>query len=166
MYLYSTYPAVVMPLLGDSLHHRPRLDPYSAKELLAVPELVWMLQTESDEESIGVVRRRATDFSRSFENLASYLAAFSLDSNLDTDEFARMSEDLQRAAIALQPLEPVKEKLTEFLTEANEFVRLVLRSDLNSVREFIVAAKHLFQGACGVRHIDIIAYKPTSSQTG
>jgi len=163
MRLYSTYPATVMPLLGDSLHHRPRRDRYSAKELLAIPELIWMLQTESDEESISIVSETAKEFSRSFEDLTSYLAAFSLDSRLDADEFMRMSEDLQQSAVAMQPLDPIKEKLTEFLMEANDFIRLVRTSDLEALREFIVSTKHLFKGACGVRHMDIIAHKPTSS---
>jgi hypothetical protein len=60
----------------------------------------------------------------------------------------------------MQLLHPVNEKLTPFLREANEFVRLVLTSDLKTLRAFILSTKVLFKAACGVRHVDFIAYKP------
>ena len=161
MRLYSSYPRVLMPLLGDSLHHRPRFDPYSAKELLALPELVWMLQTGSDEENMRSLCENAESFSRGLAELTSYVAAFSLSSTLDPEEFSRLSEALDTSVGTLRPLDPVKAKLSEFLREANEFVRLVQLSDIDTLRAFVVSAKHLFQGACGVRHIDVIAYKPT-----
>ena len=158
--LYSAYPGVLLPLFGDSLHHQPRFDPYSATELLAIPELVWMMQTDSDEVNIRALARKSAGFSWSFAELTSYVAAFSLRSELDTKRFGQLSRDLQSSFEGLELLDPVKAKLAEFLAEANEFVKLVPVSDLQRVRDFVVSTKHLFKGACGNRHIDVIAYKP------
>lgn len=47
-----------------------------------------------------------------------------------------------------------------FLREVNEFVRVVLASDIKALRAFITSTKVLFKGACGVRHVDYIACKP------
>ena len=161
MRLYSTYPRVLSPLMGDSLHHRPRFDPFSAKEMLAIPELVWMLQTDSDAENMDILCENTGRFSRGFVELTSYVAALSLDSTLDVEQFARLSEELQASAGTLRPLDSVKRKLSEFLEEANEFVRLVQEADIATLRAFVVSTRHLFKGACGVRHFDVIAYKPS-----
>lgn len=158
--LYSAYPPVLLPLLGDSVHHQPKFDAYCSGNLFTISELVWMLHTDPDAENMGVVSRNLESFSDRLSAMTSYVANFNLGSNLDSKVFAGLSADLKASFDGLQLLDPIKRKLSPFLHEADEFVKLVLHSDIETVREFIVSAQVLFKGACGVRHVDFIAYKP------
>jgi len=158
--LYSAYPPVVLPLLADSIHHQPKFDPYSAGNLFAVTEMVWMLHTDPDTTNVEALRKVLDGFSTRFAEITSYMANFNSSSKLDSKRFEGLANELRKSAQALQLLDPLKNKLSAFLDEANEFVALVSKSDLKTLREFIVSAKVLFKGACGVRHVDFIAYKP------
>ena len=160
--LYSAYPPVLLPLFGDSLHHQPKLDPYSLKNFFAIPELVWMLQTVSDEESVVQLSDELATFSDSMSEIAFYMGNFDSNSKLDAKVFAEISGGLQSSMENLQLLNPVKQKLNLFLKEANEFVKVVLSSDLKAVRKYIESTKHFSKGACGIRHVDFIAHKPSS----
>ena len=158
--LYSAYPPVVLPLLADSIHHQPKFDPYQAGNLFAVSEMVWMLHTDPDTTNVEALRKVLDGFSTHFAGLTSYMANFNSSSKLDPKKFEGLANDLRKSAQSLQLLDPLKNKLSAFLDEANQFVALVSKSDLKTLREFIVSAKVLFKGACGVRHVDFIAYKP------
>lgn len=159
--LYSTYPPVLLPLLGDSIHHQPKFDPYAAANVFAISELVWMLHTQADAENVDGLHRHLEGFSDRLSGMTSYMANFNSGSRIDVREFMELSKDLQASVERIQILDPLKHKLVSFLDEANEFVKRVLDSDVERVREFVVSTKVLFKGACGVRHVDFIAYKPS-----
>lgn len=160
--LYSAYPPVLLPLFGDSLHHQPKLDPYALKNFFAIPELVWMLQTVSDEESVGALSDELADFSESMSEIAFYMGNFDSNSHLNPKVFKDLSGSLQSSMENLRLLNPVKQKLDLFLQEANEFIKIVLNSDLKQVRKFLESTKHFSKGACGIRHVDFIAHKPSN----
>ena len=158
--LYSVYPPVLLPLLGDSIHHQPKLDPYSINSLFAIPELVWMLQTESDTGNMQILSKRLENLSNGLSDITSYMANFNLNSKLDIKKFEKLTTELQSSAESVDILASFKQKLSLFLNEANKFVELVLLSDIEAVREFVKSTTFLFKGACGIRHIDFIAHKP------
>ena len=54
---------------------------------------------------------------------------------------------------------PLQSRFADFIAEAKQFVHLVETSDLNGIKKHIDSCRHLFRGACGVRHVDFIAYK-------
>ncbi len=158
--LYSCYPGALLPVFGDSVHHRPRHDPFKHKELLTIPELIWMLHTDEDAEVISSIADTAKPFANALETLSSYMAAFSKQSSLDSVKFAQYTQAVNATFGQLDPLQHFKSKLTGFLQEANEFIQLVQVKDLDTLRSFVCSANFLFQGACGVRHIDIIVHRP------
>jgi SAM-dependent methyltransferase len=158
--LYSAYPPVLLPLLGDSIHHQPKFDPYAAGNLFAISELVWMLHTEADAVNMDGLGKNLAGFSERMSGMTSYMANFNVSSRLDIKEFRKLSGELQASVELVHVLDPIKEKLSAFLDEANAFVKLVLDADIEAVREFVVSTRVLFKGACGVRHVDFIAYKP------
>jgi hypothetical protein len=110
--------------------------------------------------NVEAIGRGADHFARRLSDLSAYVANFNSSSTIDAQTFEELTRNLQSAAQSLQLLGPVRSKLTPFLREANEFVRLVLTSDVKAVRAFILSTKVLFKAACGVRHVDFIAYKP------
>lgn len=160
---YSSYPSFTLPLLGDSAHHQPKFNPALACNLGVLAELVWMLHTESDSEAFPKFMSRLNPFSTAFANLTSYVANFNKNTKLDIDHFQALSRMLAQSSDVLNFLRPLHEKLLKALQEADVFVNLVYKSDLNKLRKFIEHTKVLFKGACGVRHVDFIAYKPTKS---
>ena len=159
--LYSCYPPVLPPLFGDSIHHRPKFDPYSFHEFFSIAELTWMLQTCSDVESLPEVSVQLSRFSSSLADLTAYVANFNMHKNLDTEQFTSLSRALVASSDRLTVfLKPLHDKLCVFAQEAEEFVTLAKSGDLSQVASFIEKARYLFKGACGVRHVDFIAYKP------
>jgi 2-polyprenyl-3-methyl-5-hydroxy-6-metoxy-1,4-benzoquinol methylase len=158
--LYSCYPPVLLPLFGDSIHHVPKLAPYSLHDLFSITELTWMLQTDSDAEFLPTVTAQFGEFAASLAKLTKYVANFNMHKNLDAKQFSSLSRALVASSDRMAAFVPLREKLSVFVHEAEKFVSLVKDGDLVSVREFIEKAQYLFKGACGVRHVDFIAYKP------
>ena len=158
--LYSSHPSFMLPLLGDSAHHQPRFDPTSVSNLGVLAELVWMLQSESDRETFPKFTSKLNPFAVAFTDLTSYVANFNKNTKLDAGRFQELSRALAQSSEALNFLNPLRNKLLKALQEADEFVNLVYESDLNKLRKFIEKTEVLFRGACGLRHVDFIAYKP------
>lgn len=158
--MYSFYPPVVPPMIGNSLHHRPMFDPFSLCEFFTISELTWMMQTISDKEFITPISDSLKTVTSDFKKITGYVANLNASSNIDVDEFCDMSKNLRDSAEAIDPLKPLRDKLTTFLLEAESFVRVVKEGKLNNVRKFIEGTEHLFRGSCGNRHVDMIAYKP------
>jgi SAM-dependent methyltransferase len=158
--LYSAYPPVLMPLQGDSAHHRPKFDPASLPALAAVTELIWMLQTESDAATMPRFAKGLAPVAGALSDLADYMANFNKRTKLDAKRFHSLSRALAVSSKKLDFLAPLRDKLAVFLKEADEFVALVDKSELKQVRKYIERTKVLFKGACGVRHVDFVAHKP------
>jgi len=159
--LYSSYPSFSLPLLGDSVHHQPKFDSTLKYNHGVLAELVWMLQTESDNEAFPKFIDKLSPFSIAFANLTSYVANLNKNTKLDKDHFQELSSALAESSDALNFLQPLRDKLLKAIQEADEFVNLVNESDIKKLRKFIENTEVLFKGACGVRHADFIAYKPT-----
>lgn len=161
LHIYSCYPPVFLPFRGDSLHHSPKLDQYSFNHLLSISELAWMLHTDSDDYNLSLINNSLSGFSMCFSELTSYLVNFNSKSQLEVDIFSKLSNNLAMTINSLDSiLMPIKEKLSVFLKEADGFVKCTLSSNIADVRKYLESTKYLFKGACGVRHVDFIAYKP------
>lgn len=160
--LYSCYPQVLIPLFGDSLHHRPKFDPYTLHEFFSIAETTWMLQTDSDANVLPTISAQINQFAHSLAELTTYVANFNMHRNIESKKFTSLSRALVSSSDKLQStFAPLRDKLSVLLLEAEEFVNLVNKcNDLAQVRKFIENTQYLFKGACGVRHVDFIMYKP------
>jgi 2-polyprenyl-3-methyl-5-hydroxy-6-metoxy-1,4-benzoquinol methylase len=158
--MYSSYPSVLPPTLGDSLHHNPKFDPYGLKNVFSVAELTWMMQTESDKNFMQAVDAGVGALADSHAKITSYVANLNKGTSLKLDDFSALVRKLVSSMDETRLLQPVREKLVIFAKEAEEFLRIVNTGDLKAVRKFIEGTRHLFRGACGNRHVDFIAYKP------
>jgi 2-polyprenyl-3-methyl-5-hydroxy-6-metoxy-1,4-benzoquinol methylase len=163
--MYSCYPPVLLPLFGDSIHHMPKFDPYTLHELFSITELIWMLQTDSDAEFLPGIALQLGEFASSLTEITTYMSNFNKHKDLDTKEFTSLSQALVASANRLTVFVPLRDKLSVFASEAERFVSLVEGGDLVEVRRFIERTQYLFKGACGARHADFIAYKPSLSQS-
>lgn len=159
--LYSCYPPVLAPLYGDSYLRKTKFDPYATPEIFSLAEATWMMQTVADKEALPAVATQVRPFAKAFAELTSYMENFSLRKEMDSEKFKSLSRSVvASSATSLDVLAPMREKLNVFLKESEDFVRVVEEGNLQNVRKFIETTQHLFKGACGVRHIDFIAYKP------
>lgn len=161
--LYSCYPPVLPPLYGDSFLHRKKLNPYSMHELFSLAEATWMMQTISDSEFLPQVASQLRPFANALTGLTSYVANFNARRQMDTAKYADLTKQAVDASKQINAFQPLQDKLSVFLKEAQEFVEVVRNGNLKEVRSFIEGTEHLFRGACGVRHIDFIAYKPEAN---
>ena len=158
--MYSSYPSVLPPTLGDSLHHNPKFDPYSLSNIFSIAELTWMMQTESDSTFMHTVDAGVAPLANSLAQVTAYVANLNKRSTLELDRFTNLTSKLVSSMEDTRVLQPIKEKLAIFANEAEEFLRVVDAGDLRNVRKFIEGTRLLFRGACGNRHVDFIAYRP------
>ena len=158
--MYSFFPPVPAPVMGDSLHHRPSFDPFSLPEFFTIAQLAWMMQTISDEEFLSPVAEGLKKVTSDFENITRYVANLNASSQIDEEEFGDLSKRLRGSVAEIDSIKTLRDKVSIFLMEAESFVRVVKEGDLQKVRKYIEGTEHLFRGACGNRHVDCIAYKP------
>lgn len=158
--MYSSYPSVLLPLMGDSMHHQPRFDPFTLGNLLPLAELTWMMQTESDSQFLGALDAQAAPFASAFTDLSRYVQNLNSKSVIDSQKFKSLSQQLVASANSVRPFQPLRDKLAVFASEAEAFLDVVKAGNLAAVRQFIEGTQVLFKGACGVRHVDFVAYKP------
>ncbi|RJR32853.1 MAG: class I SAM-dependent methyltransferase [Desulfobacteraceae bacterium] len=161
--LYSSHPPVLLPFFGDSLHHRPKTDPYSFHELFSIAELTWMMQTESDAEFLPKITAQMSHFAGSLSKLSSHVQNFNVHKAPLGSEFAELSRSLVSSFNKLDLLSPLRNKLAVFASEAEAFVKVVNDGRLEQVRKFIENSKYLFKGACGMRLGLFILYKPVQT---
>lgn len=157
--LYSSYPPFVLPLIGDSVHHRPKYDPAKAKGMASIAETTWLLQKDGDVENVQAIDGKHREYAEKLAALTNYVANFNSSSTLDVSVFSDLAEATATAFRELSLLEPLKRRLSELMEEAKQFVQMVNTRELDEIRTFVASCKHLFKGACGVRHADFIAYK-------
>ncbi len=157
--LYSSYPPFLLPLLGDSVHHRPKVDAAKTKGMASIAETVWLLQKDGDQENLRALDGHLINYAEKLSSLTSYVANFNSRSSLDKTHFNELADATAASFGDVALLEPVKVRLSEFIDEAKLFVHVVETSNLDEIRAYIVGCKHLFKGACGVRHVDFIAYR-------
>lgn len=157
--LYSSYPPFVVPLLGDSVHHRPKFDATRIKGIAAIAETVWLLQKNGDRENIQALDERYIKYADALSSLTKYVENFNSASSLEPDHFNELADTAAESFRDIIILRPLQIRLSEFIAEAKQFVHVVNNSGLDEIRTYIDSCKHLFKGACGVRHLDFIAYK-------
>jgi len=158
--LYSSYPPFIPALLGDSVFHQPKFDAAHVEGISCVAETVWLLQNDGDSENVDQARERWANYAQQFATLTSYVENLNVSSTIDISRFNELTDDTVRAFETMSVHAPLETRLSGLLSEAKEFVRLASTADVDELRAFIESCVHLFRGACGVRHVDFIAYKP------
>lgn len=157
--LYSAYPAFVLPVFGDSVHHRPKFDAARVPGIGAIAETIWMLQNRGDSENASMLDDSYMQYSQNFAKLTSSIANLNSNSSIDRQHFTALLSDTSASFSNLTIFHPLQKRLVEFLGEVTHFIELVDTNDLDTLRAYILSTKHLFKGMCGVRHVDFIAYK-------
>ncbi|MAH84037.1 MAG: hypothetical protein CBB68_06685 [Rhodospirillaceae bacterium TMED8] len=158
--LYSSFPPVTPAMLGDSLHQKPVLDPFSLGNMIPITELIWMMQTEPDTSFLAATNELCQPFAQAFSVLTSYVENLNASSQIDQAAFNSHIISARDKFSSLSVYSGLQKKFTLFSEEAMAFIKVVKGGKITKVREFIVNTEHLFKGSCGNRHADFIAYKP------
>jgi 2-polyprenyl-3-methyl-5-hydroxy-6-metoxy-1,4-benzoquinol methylase len=157
--LYSSYPPFLLPLLGDSVHHRPKCDATNVKGMALLAETIWLLQKDGDQENLKALDANCVGYADCLAALTGYVANFNSRSSLDATRFNQLSDAAASAFGDVSILKPFQQRFAEFIAEAKTFVCLVQTATLDELRDYVTTCQHLFKGACGVRHVDFVAYK-------
>jgi 2-polyprenyl-3-methyl-5-hydroxy-6-metoxy-1,4-benzoquinol methylase len=158
--LYSSYPPFLLPLVGDSVHHQPKFDAALVHGMAMIAETVWLLQKEGDVENVAALDSNHVAYAHALGALTRYVENFNAQSSLEPARFFELAEAARRSCTGLRFLSQLQDRFVQFIDEATEFVRTVERGDVDEVRAYIAGCRHLFKGACGVRHVDFVAYRP------
>ena len=156
---YSSYPKLPDFLFGNSMHHKDKKDLTRFKNLFSLSELIWMTQTDDDKNNLKSLNNQYKKFSKTLNNLSSYVANCNSKSKINYKQFRSKAMSLSSEIARLDNFQIFNSKARIFLNESVKFINLVQRSNLKSIKKFINKSKYLFKGACGVRHVDFIAYK-------
>ena len=157
--LYSSYPPFMPPLLGDSVHHKPKFDATQTKGIASIAETVWLLQKNGDKENVKALDDKHINYSQKLSALTSYVANLNSSSSIDVVKFNSLADATGKAFEGLSIFGPLQVRMSEFIAEAKQFVHVVNTSKPDKIKAYMDSCKHLFKGACGVRHVDFIAYK-------
>lgn len=160
--MYSSYPPILPPLFGDSAHHQPKLDPYKFHEFFSIAEMTWMLQTDSDLNFLSPIASQIGEFALSLERLTTLVANYNKNSELDERKFNVLFRGLLESSEKVSIFQPLRDKLRDFAQEAEQFISTVKQGDIVKVRALIERSQHLFKGACGVRDVYFIMFRPHS----
>lgn len=157
--LYSSYPPFMLPILGDSVHHKPKFDAAMTKGMASIAETIWLLQKVGDRENVQTLDGSHVEYAEKLSSLTTYVANLNSTSLLDIRHFNELADAVKDSFEDLTIFGPLKARLSELIGEAKQFVHVVDTSGLDRIRKYIDSCRHLFKGACGVRHVDFIAYK-------
>jgi 2-polyprenyl-3-methyl-5-hydroxy-6-metoxy-1,4-benzoquinol methylase len=158
--MYSSYPPFIIPVLGDSAHHKPKFDASQTNGMATIAETVWLLQRNGDTENVKALDAGYLTYAADFARVTSYVENLNATTTLDLDRFDELADAAARSFKNLSLLAPLQTRLAEFMDEAKRFIHLVDASNLDELKAYIDSCRHLFKGAVGVRHVDFIAYKP------
>ncbi len=158
--LYSSYPSFILPLGGDSVHHRPKNDLAAVKGMAAIAETMWLLQNAGDQENVQALDREYLEYAGRLAAVTGFMENWSSKSSMKSAEFSKLAADAAESFRSLPLLQAAKARFSGLMSEAVRFVELVETASLDDLRAYILSCKHLFKGACGVRHVDFIAYRP------
>ena len=157
--LYSSYPPVVFPVFGDSVHHRPKYVPQAFKDIGALTEAVWLMQNDSDAAEVPKILHPLAELSEKQFSLVNYVADCNMNSVIDHGVLSRHMDDYLKTFDQINLTAHLGRRMRALLSEAKELLAIVKLGDIERVRTYIRAAKYLFRGALGVRHVDFVAYK-------
>lgn len=157
--LYSGYPPFILPLIGDSVHHKPKFDSAKTKAMASIAETIWLLQKDGDQENVKAIDGGHIEYAEKLASLTRYVENFNSACSLEVTQFNELADAVAASFKSLSMFQPLKTRLSEFLEEAKQFVHVANTSNLDAIKAYIGTCKHLFKGACGVRHVDFIAYK-------
>ena len=88
------------------------------------------------------------------------MANCNIKTKIENKKFSQRALRLSSEINNLNNFKLFNNKAKIFLNEAKKFIYLVQNKNIFSVKKFIKNSKYLFKAACGVRHVDFIAYKP------
>ena len=119
-----------------------------------------MMQTDDDKKVINNLNHDLKKFAYSLNDLSSYVANCNVKTKIENKKFKNKAFKLSSEINKLNNFRLFNKKAKIFLNESMQFINLVKNSDLKAVKKFIKNSRYLFKAACGVRHVDFIAYKP------
>jgi SAM-dependent methyltransferase len=156
---YSAWPRFTPPVFGDSLHHRTILRVEELPHVGAAAELIWMMQNEEDAELVPQLLAPQERLADALQALTDYVGDVRPDTKLDAKEISARVRELSAAAQTDQ-WSAIARRLAGFFAEVDKVVRAVETGSIDDTELEIRRCKHLFRGAVGLRHADLVAYKP------
>jgi len=157
--LYSSTPSFILPVFGDSMHHKPKFEPQTVKHIGVLSEAIWLMQDASDSEEAPKILRPLAELAEKQFALVNYVSNCNVESTIETGAVKHRIDDYLDAWNRLDFTAHLASRMNALMTEAKDVLDRVDTGDLEEVRQFIAGTKHLFLGAVGNRHMDYIAYK-------
>ena len=112
-----------------------------------------------NKENVKALDDKHINYSQKLSALTSYVANLNSSSSIDVVKFNSLADATGKAFEGLSIFGPLQVRMSEFIAEAKQFVHVVNTSKPDKIKAYMDSCKHLFKGACGVRHVDFIAYK-------
>ncbi len=157
--LYSSYPSNPNFLISDSYFNKSKINFKSFKNIYLLSELLWMTKTQDDFKDCADLNDDLNDFSKSFNQLTSYVADCNKTTVLKDKVFYDLSKKFISELGKVSFLKKRNFKIENFIKESIEIVKITNNGSLKDIKKFVDNSKFIFKGPYGVRHVDFVAYK-------
>ena len=158
---YSSQPKFTLPYCGDSQSHEPKFFiEKQGEKSHSISELLWMIHTNDDKDVIPEMLESAEPFAKEFSQLSSMLCNVNPKSKLNYPSIKNQLRKTNTNLKKVDTLNQIKKKTDKIFNEVVQLLEIIDKNDYKKVKNFLKNCKILFKGSVGMRHMDIIAYKP------
>ena len=162
--LYSSYPPITPPILGDSWGHMPPFDETDFPWIGAIAESAWMMHDKDDVLEVPQSLEKLKFLEGELFSVTSYVNDFQRDQQLDRKEFIEKVDSYMKAITEFKFFDELGNKSQNFLSELTEAVDLALEGNLEVLASHCSSTEILFRGTGGLGMNNFVGYLPKEDE--
>ncbi len=160
--LYSTWPPILPPVLGDS-SMRTTFDAAELPSIAAPAEATWLAHDRDDAEELPVRVAGLDALAAAQEAITGYVNDFQPGQSFDERDFLDLLAGYRRGLQGYDPFGGFAAKLEVLLDEIQEVVGLLSAGDLDRLAGALADSKQLFRGTGGLGVTRYVGYRPEAT---
>lgn len=157
--LYSTWPPILPPALGDS-GMRSTFEPLALPEIGAAAEAVWLAHDRDDADELAERLGGLAELDAAQSQMTRYVNDFQPAQAFSAQDLQQMTARYRAALDAYQPFAGFTRKLGSLLSEIEGAIGMLDKGDLEGLKTRLDSAAHLFRGTGGLGVTRYVGYKP------
>ena len=118
-----------------------------------------MMKTQDDKDFIPFLEEDLNKLSKSFSSFTSYVANCNKKTEIKTNEFFDLSQEVLESLDKINFINELKNKFVNFISESRQLIELANNGNREEVKKFINNCSLLFKRLYGIKHMDFVAYK-------
>lgn len=147
--LYSSWPPVIPAIIGDPDNREP-LEYVKFKNILSIPEIIWLTHTEDDINQLNNIEKIVADSIHLFKNMVNSMRDITPNTSIDFDRLKEMIDLLITKRLRIDLYKPHIKKLQQLLKETKQIIDCLQNNSIENLKKCIKNTKVLFRGTNGL----------------